>query len=480
MFYGCEKLSQIDLSYFNTANVTNMYGMFYGCSSLSQIDLASFNTANVTNMGGMFRGCSALETIDLASFNTGKVTKTSYMFYQCGNLATIYADKDWCLDNDNISTSMFEDCVSLVGGMGTTYDVNHTDGEYAHVDWGTENPGYFSDHIIDEPKAYANYTSADSTLTFYFDNLSRYREGKTFNMNTGDNDPEWLKNGSSRTTKTVIFAPSFVAARPTTTFKWFYGMTNLREIVDMKYLNTSQVTDMGGMFFDCHELTSIDVSNFNTTQVTYMSAMFNGCYNLTSLDLTNFNTENVTEMVGMFRACLNLESLDVSSFNTSQVTAMFLMFCGCVKLTSLDLSSFNTAMVREMDSMFYGDTCMTTIYVGNAWSTDAVVVSGSMFDGCKRLVGGKGTRYDADHVDVEYAHIDGGTSNPGYFTPVLRRGDVNGDDIVEIGDVSDLIDYLISGNTSNIYLQTADVDADGRVTIGDVATLIDCLLNGGW
>ena len=39
-----------------------------------------------------------------------------------------------------------------------------------------------------------------------------------------------------------------------------------------------------------------------------------------------------------------------------------------------------------------------------------------MFYNSTNLVGGAGTRYDANHVDKTYARIDGGTSNPGYFT----------------------------------------------------------------
>ena len=47
MFFKCSKLTNIDLSSFNTKNVTNMSYMFYECSKLTKIDLSSFNTENV-------------------------------------------------------------------------------------------------------------------------------------------------------------------------------------------------------------------------------------------------------------------------------------------------------------------------------------------------------------------------------------------------------------------------------------------------
>ena len=40
MFYNCNSLLSIDLSNFNTQNVTNMDSMFYKCNSLSSIDLS--------------------------------------------------------------------------------------------------------------------------------------------------------------------------------------------------------------------------------------------------------------------------------------------------------------------------------------------------------------------------------------------------------------------------------------------------------
>ena len=61
MFRGCSSLNSINLSSFNTSNVTNMSYMFYGCSSLNSINVSSFNISNVTDMCGMFYGCSSLK-----------------------------------------------------------------------------------------------------------------------------------------------------------------------------------------------------------------------------------------------------------------------------------------------------------------------------------------------------------------------------------------------------------------------------------
>lgn len=54
------------------------------------------------------------------------------------------------------------------------------------------------------------------------------------------------------------------------------------------------------------------------------------------------------------------------------------------------------------------------------------------------------------------------------------RGDVNGDGEVSIGDVTALIDMLLTGNHDRV----GDVNNDGEVSIGDVTDLIDMLLTG--
>ena len=50
MFSHCKSLSSLDLSNFNTQNVTDMVYMLYNCKSLSSLDLSNFNTQNVIDM----------------------------------------------------------------------------------------------------------------------------------------------------------------------------------------------------------------------------------------------------------------------------------------------------------------------------------------------------------------------------------------------------------------------------------------------
>ncbi|MCI7559024.1 MAG: BspA family leucine-rich repeat surface protein, partial [Clostridium sp.] len=220
----------------------------------------------------------------------------------------------------------------------------------------------------------------------------------------------------------------------------FYGIQ--ATTLDLSNFNTSKVTDMNRMFTSS-QVTTLDLSNFDTSKVTDMSHMFSNSQ-ATTLDLSNFNTSNVTNMSYMFfsskATTLDLSSfdtskvtdmgymfmhnkattLDLSSFDTSKVTDMDRMFASS-QATTLDLSSFNTSNVTSMSSMFDSATNLKTIYASDKFNTDNVTTSTNMFLSSTNLVGGAGTKYNSSHVDKAYAHIDGGTSNPGYFTDIADK-----------------------------------------------------------
>ena len=142
----------------------------------------------------------------------------------------------------------------------------------------------------------------------------------------------------------------------------FGNKSNIKTIKKMQ-IDTSNVTSMYMMFYDCPSLTSLDLSNFNTSNVTNMQYLFDDCSSLTTLDLSSFNTSNVTSMQYMFQNCSSLTSLDLSNFNTSNVTDTTYMFKGCSSLTSLDLSNFDTSNVTDMQIMFYNCSSLKDVYI---------------------------------------------------------------------------------------------------------------------
>lgn len=230
---------------------------------------------------------------------------------------------------------------------------------------------------------------------------------------TNDSDIICYLNGTELTIVGDGTGKIYANADSSNMFSNFSALTSIENI---SMLDTSNVTSMSYMFAYCTALTELDVFGFDTSSVITLDHMFFYCKNIETIDTSDFDTSNVTNMSAMFYNCESLTSLDVSNFDTSKVTTMSYMFGLCYALTNLNLSSFNTSNVYDMGYMFEGDKLLTTIYVSNSWSTSSVTSSTSMFRDCSSLVGGAGTTHSNSYITATYAHIDGGTSNPGYFT----------------------------------------------------------------
>ena len=373
MFNGCSALSSLDLSNFNTAIVTNMSYMFFNCANLSSLDLSNFNTAIVSDMSVMFCGCQKLSSLDLSNFYTKEVRDMSYMFSRCSALTTIYASDKFVTSKVQSGISMFSACKNLKGTI-LNYKDSKTDHTYANS--GTN--GYFTPVF-----EYAEFNEGTGTLTFRR-GLSKPKGAYALNLEASE--PGWWSTHRYEIKK-VVFEASFANARPTSCYYWFCNCSELTDIEGIENLNTENVTNMRGMFFNCP--------------------------NLSSLDLTNFSTGNVTDMNSMFGYC-QLSSLDLTSFNTANVTNMYMMFISCQNLSSLDLTSFNTANVTEMNFMFQGCSALTTIYASEMFVTDQVEGYG-MFKDCTNL-----KDYSAREIDSKYANY-----KTGYFCKLVGK---NGDD----------------------------------------------------
>lgn len=94
-------------------------------------------------------------------------------------------------------------------------------------------------------------------------------------------------------------------------------------------IDTSNVTDMGEMFYQCAELSFIPL--LNTTNVTNMNTMAIGCSRLISAP--QFNTSKVRIMTQMYSDCIAL--ISVPLYDASSVTSAYNMFRNCRSLKFL-------------------------------------------------------------------------------------------------------------------------------------------------
>ena len=433
MFFDCKSLTSLDVTHFNTANVTDMYGTFSGCTALTSLDVRNFNTTKVTDMSYMFAHCKALTSLYLTNFNTANVTNMGYMFYNCSSLTTIYASSKFVTTLVSNSIRMFYNCEKLKGEEVCTND-KATDKTYAKIEG-----GYFSGGI---PRV----KYADGTLTFFLASKETLGENE-YGIYDGWATPDWVWQNPNVTNVTkVVFDPAFANARPTKCNEWFQNYVNLTSIEGIEYLNTSQVTDMHNMFYNCYHLQTTDFSGFDTRKVKDMSNMFYNCGSLKSLDISNFNTSEVTDMRNMFYHCIGLTSLDLSHLNTSKVSIMISMFQLCSNLLSVNLSGWDTRNVGSMDHMFEKCISLKTLDLSGFDTREKTCAMDDMFNTCKELttifvsdkfaVGtrgtGDGTMFleckklkGANAFDKNKTGIDNANYKTGYFTKLVGK---NGDE----------------------------------------------------
>ena len=265
MFSGCKKVKVLDLSNFDTSNVTDMGGMFFDCSSLVELNLQGFVTNNVSDMACMFSECKSLKHLDLSGFDTSNVEDMEDMFSGCSSLKE--------LDLSNFNTHNVTDMFSMFGGCEslTKLDVSNFD------------------------------TSKVSNMGSMF---------------------EGCKSLSH------LDLSSFDTSNVTDMYYVFLGCKSLKGL-DLSNFVTAQVTSTCGMFKDCQSLVSLNLSSFDSTGIIDpgegMIDMFDGCTSLSSLDLSSLSKFLI---VPAFQKCNNLKDivfkrLDIMSYSTEDLKIIF-------------------------------------------------------------------------------------------------------------------------------------------------------------
>lgn len=246
-------------------------------------------------------------------------------------------------------------CVSFQAEAGVTYYIvvgGYAAGELT-INWRMRFP-------------YCTFVPSEQTMIFYFDDKRNFLPGLSYDIPDVIQRRPWHNDPACGTTRTVVFDPSFADFAPSSLHMWFQDFFELEEVVGMENLDTSQVKDFRYMFCFCKKLRSIDVSWFK------------------------FPEDTVVDLTGMFMACWDLTHIDLSAWKLEQAET----------LSMFDNSSINV------------------IYATSAFAPKEGIgiVGHDMFRGCGGLRGGNGTLWSSEHVDMDYARVDGLDGLPGYFT----------------------------------------------------------------
>ena len=317
-----------------------------------------------------------------------------------GEIDSILEENQETVENTNIYATLYDD--GTLGFSSTqetisgktvieTWDI--TNQEYMIGDESKRTPWYEYDHTKVETVIFVDEV-VPTNVGSWFAQCVNLKNLDLTNLNTTNvTDMSYMFYGCNSLSN-ITFGEKFNTEKVTDMRYMFAGNLTMVSL-DLSNFDTSNVTNMTGMFYSCHDLSNIVFGErFNTEKVTDMTYMFADIYSMESLDLSDFNTQNVTSMIGMFRQN-NMQSVDITSFDTSNVTnmagmfygCMYLgglefgnnfktnnvtnmvnMFTGCLSLTILDLTTFDTSEVTSMAEMFYGCTSLEEIQVnGETW-----------------------------------------------------------------------------------------------------------------
>ena len=227
MFYGCKALKEVNTTGWDLSKSRDMTEMF-ALSGLETLDAGHWklNPSLALDLGGMFRDCANLKYVNTSGWNTERVVDLAYMFSGCENLQTVDVS-GWNLKNVKTISGMFLNC-RCVTGLNTS-------------NWNTIR-------ISDMHEAFSGCWALDE--------------------------------------------------------------------LDVSGWQTGIVKDMGDMFYDCPNLTQLQVGGWTVTNALNMKRMFSGS-GIYEADVGSWNVSRTLNMEEMFYNCMNLEDLDLGDWQTN-------------------------------------------------------------------------------------------------------------------------------------------------------------------
>ena len=315
-FQDCSSLEDVKFGNLDFSGVSLLNNLFRNCKALKSTDLFDNRCFdNLSNTIQMFSGCTSLEEVNWVikvngSFIGVEVLKqfqsSANMFNGCTNLKNVSIKFKW--DSGSIPvagnigkyalsfSSTFKDCTSL-----------------QEVNWGL-NYAYDKDEIY--------YLSGLNDIGSMFENCSSLT---TVILGTG-----FLKmHGKQNKILSNVFA----------------GCTKLGIIISAQ-IEASNVLTTASMFDGCESLYSkmntIYIENYVDDENTSTSCMFRNCTHLSVIDLSEImgpdTTKYVRDMGAMFKNCQELTTLggviDMSNCKVWQE-----MFYNCPKLTGVQIKN---------------------------------------------------------------------------------------------------------------------------------------------
>ena len=255
-------LTKLDFSHLNTSKLKTMNEMFKSCADLDEIIFGkNFNTGNVVSMEQTFYGCSKLTELDVSGFDTSKVTTMQGCFNSCSNLHSLDLN-NWATTKLSTITDMFSYCYALkelkMCQFQSNYIINGS------VFFGMTNT------TLSTTKTFINYLKQNNILPTSFGfiecgsspsaprtNVLEYETGMDYDRNLNYVTVNGTRIALSGTSKQLAEEINSI------TFKFYRDSSNVAVAnnlvtINMSDIDTGSVTDMSYMFQSLKNLTVLN------------------------------------------------------------------------------------------------------------------------------------------------------------------------------------------------------------------------------
>ena len=261
--------------------IKNCNYMFNKCKYIKSIDLSSFDSSNVTNMSYMFSECFNLEKINITNLNVDNVIDMSYMFNKCYELKSLQFPESFKTQNLENMNSMFHWCQNLKEIIFS--------------------PSFTTQKVTNMKTLFGKCYNIKKLILIYFNT----KEVK---------DMSYMFDQCNSLEEILINPFIFKTDKVTNMSHMFSECFSLKEI-DLSSFNVENVRHTSYMFYDCKKLDIIDLSKSKINDKANMSHMFEGCSNIILINISPFKVIEEKKIENMFdNISPNIENVIINEF----------------------------------------------------------------------------------------------------------------------------------------------------------------------
>ena len=372
-FSGCSALRKLDLSNsISFRRISDTSNMFSDCVKLEEVSFGNSAGALLDiDMSCMFKNCYSLRSVDMSGLFSKEIENRDYnvksMFENCVNIESatvpvIYQFRDI---NKNNFKNMIEGCSGLERLSLNKYDnfENTLDffKEKQSIFLGSRlfnfrsNSKFKKVYTVDSDMLYLNFQDSLDFLEFI-------EMGQSYGVYSNEDNPDslYLKIGFDKmlglsSKEKGLFLGSGVlenaeghdfekmesrffeesldameeGAIPLTETEINVLIKNGR---DIRFVDSSKVTDLEEIFFNLCEDRVIDLSRWDVSNVKSVDDAFSAC-DAEEIILPDFrNNTEIDSLSALFSSCKNLKKVDLSKFREESIGGFDRLFEDCINL----------------------------------------------------------------------------------------------------------------------------------------------------